>query len=76
MKPTISMDQALQLLDLSRDILAGRRPDPGDVARALVGLALDLAPVEELAPFLTEAAETRARLVADSLERTKFGGAP
>lgn len=70
----LDLGKALALLDLSRKIIAGEIVDPQEVARALVGLALDLAPVGLLSLHLTEEARKRADLVADLAEAAKFGG--
>jgi hypothetical protein len=43
-----------------------------EAAKELVMLALDLAPVEQLAPYLTDAAAKRGNEEADALEALKF----
>lgn len=69
-----SLADGLAVMDLARRIIAGDITDPKEIARALVGLALDHAPVAELAPYLDEEARRRADLVADLAEAAKFGG--
>lgn len=49
---------------------------PYDIARALIDLALALAPVDYLAEYLTAAARLRADAIADAAERAKLGPAP
>lgn len=46
---------------------------PADIARALIDLALALAPVEELQEYLTDTARARADAIADEAERVKVG---
>ena len=69
----LDIGKVLRLLDLSQRILGGQIVDPQQIARALVGLALDLAPVEYLAPYLTDEAQRRADLIADIAEAAKYG---
>jgi hypothetical protein len=47
-----------------------------DLARKLLDLALDLAPVEVLRMFLDEAAVRRQRAIADAAEVAKYAGKP
>ncbi|MCL2777619.1 MAG: hypothetical protein FWD73_06410 [Polyangiaceae bacterium] len=58
------------------DIQAGKIGGSGDAARKLVGLGLDLVPVEELRNYLTEEDMQRAERIADTLEHEKFGNEP
>ncbi len=46
---------------------------PLDIARALIDLALMLAPVDVLREHLTESARVRADAIADAAERAKVG---
>jgi hypothetical protein len=67
---------AIDLLVLDRLNRIGEMLDAGqkfEAAKELIELALDLAPVAELAPYLTEAAAKRANAEADALEALKFG---
>ena len=70
----ISLDQGIAILDLSRKVLRGELTDPKEVAQALLGFALDIAPVEDLAPYLSEEAKRRADAIVDTVETIKVGG--
>lgn len=70
----MTLAQGIALLDVSRKVLSGELTDPVQLSRALVGLALDLAPVEELAPYLTEEARRRADAAVDILEAVAVSG--
>jgi hypothetical protein len=59
------------LLDVGYRTLRGGQ-DPLNVARSLLDTALKLAPVEVLAPMLTDAARARADLIANIAEDLKF----
>lgn len=70
--PTLA--DGLALMDLAREIISGRMADQATIARTLIGLALDHAPVAELAPYLTDEARRRDDLAADLASAAKFGG--
>ncbi len=69
----MTLIQGLQLLDFARRVIAGEANHPSEIARALVGLALDLAPVDELQEYLSDAARVRADAIADAAQRMKVG---
>lgn len=60
------------LVRLGADIIAGDVTDGLAAARSLVGVALDLVPVEELRQYLTEGDRARADLAADMIEEAKL----
>jgi hypothetical protein len=66
-------DQIVALLTFAGNVIAGEIKTPADVARGLIGLALDLAPVDELAPYLTAEARRRDDLIVDAAEIAKVG---
>lgn len=63
---------ASKAADILKRIHAGEEPE--GVARDVVELGLDLVPIETLAKHLAASARYRANIVADELERRKFGG--
>lgn len=63
---------ASKAADLLRRIHGGDNPE--EIARDVVELGLDLVPIETLAKHLASSARYRANLIADELERRKFGG--
>lgn len=63
---------ASKVVRLAADILDGAAT-PGSVARTLVGIGLDVVPVEELRGHLDAAAVARAEAAADAAEAIKFG---
>lgn len=72
----MTLDQAAALIDVGLQVLRGAAVDKLAMARALVALALDLAPVESLRDYLTDAARKRDEAIADAAERLKFGPPP
>ena len=52
----------------------GDRSDAVEAARELTGLAIDMIPVNELKPFLTERDRIWADLAADVAEEIKLAG--
>lgn len=66
-------EQISRLLTFAGSVMIGELSTPEDVAKGLIGLALDLAPVEMLAPFLTAEARRRDDAIADALEAAKVG---
>ncbi len=69
----MTLVQGIALLDFARKVLAGDVTDPVEISRALVGLALDLAPVEDLKAYLTDAARQRDDAIVDAAEAIKVG---
>ncbi len=47
--------------------------NPWQIARALMDLALTLAPVDDLKEYLTDEGRRRADAIADAAERAKVG---
>lgn len=68
----ISLATAAQLTELAMSITAGTIT-VAEAARKLIGIGLDLVPVEDLKAFLTDEARKRADLAADLAEDVKFG---
>lgn len=69
----MTLDQALSLIALGLEISQGKLTDPQEIAHRVVALGLELVPVDQLSPFLTEAARRRADAIADAAERLKVG---
>jgi hypothetical protein len=69
----MTLVQGIALLDFARKVIAGDVNNPKEIARSLVGLALDLVPVEDLQEYLTDAARIRADNIADTLQAIKVG---
>lgn len=69
---SISSGTAARIIRIGLDVIEGQAPSPADVARAIVGIGLDLVPVEELRSYLTEEARRRGELAADAAEAIKF----
>lgn len=63
---------AIKVVRLAADIIDGSIPSPSEIARSLVGIGLDLVPVEELRGHLDAAAVARAEAAADAAEAIKF----
>jgi len=62
---------------LVANILDGKVDGPEDVARALIGAALDSGiPAEELREFLTEEARARQEALFEASKDAKYGPAP
>ena len=68
----IALETLSRLLRLGADVLEGRVLDGTGLTRALIGLGLDLVPVDELRAHLDAEAAARARALADVAEATKF----
>ena len=64
------------LIRIGANALDGTAPSPAEVARALVGVGLDLVPVAELRAYLTDEARRRDELAANLAEEAKLRGAP
>lgn len=71
---SISTGTVARIIRIGVDALEGQAPSAADVARAIVGVGLDLVPVEELRGYLTDEARRRGELAADVAEAAKFGG--
>jgi hypothetical protein len=56
------------------DLATGNRSDASAAAKELMGMAVDLVPVEDLKDFLTEHDRVFADLTADVLEQIKLEG--
>lgn len=67
------LERAGAIAALGQRIVRGEITTREELARALVGLALDDAPVELLREYLTNEAAARDDLVADVAERAKAG---
>lgn len=70
----INPEKAILLLRLAVDVVAGDRKDAAEVAREMMGLAVDMIPVEDLKPFLTDINRKFTDLEADVLEQIKLSG--
>lgn len=70
----MTLEQTAALLRLSADVVEGKITDPKEIASALVGVAVTLIPVNELAPFLATEAQKRVDAAVDELEKAKVGG--
>ena len=68
--PAAITAEAAQLV---ADIMGGRLTNYADIARRLVGLGLDLVPVEQLRIYLDEADRARAEHLANLAQMAKFG---
>jgi hypothetical protein len=68
----ITIDHGLKLLRLSERVLSGDLIAAPDLARELVSLGLDVAPVEDLRRALTEEAIKRDNVIVDEIQNLKF----
>lgn len=66
------VDQQLAIARFSYKVLTGEICSPAAVAKGLVGLAVDLVPVEYLSEWLSEESARRAQAIADSIEEAKL----
>lgn len=69
----MTLAQGIALLDFSRKVLSGEMNSPQEVARGLIGLALDIVPVNDLREHLTAEAAARADAIVDNLVAIKVG---
>lgn len=60
-----------RMLDIGYRLLRGGQ-DPLAIAREVLDLALEFAPVEVLSPMLSDAARARVEKIADIAEDLKF----
>lgn len=70
----IDPEKAILLLRLAVDVVAGDRKDAAEVAREMMGLAVDMIPVDQLKDFLTDREKKFTDLEADVLEQIKLSG--
>ncbi len=62
-----------RLAELILAALRGAVPTVVDIARALLGIALDFVPVDELRTYLDEEARARVDRQVDAIVTAKFG---
>lgn len=72
----IPVDKAVMLAKLAVDIVAGNKKDAVAVAVELVGAAVDMVPVDELKPYLTERHRAFVEATVDAAEELKLAGGP
>jgi hypothetical protein len=63
----------LRIIRLGAEVLEGNIPGPGDLARELVGIGLELVPADELREHLDAADQARIETAIDVLEDAKVG---
>ncbi len=62
------------LARLVADAIEGKIREPADIARALLGVAVTVAPVEDLRVYLDDAARARQDELYELARDRKFGG--
>lgn len=69
------VEGGLLLIQMGTELVAGRPVDALATAKKLMGIAIDLIPAAELAPFLTERDRVWADLAVDIAEAIKVDAA-
>lgn len=70
-----ALAHAATLARLAADVMDGTLSSAADVARALVGIGLELVPVEELKQYLTEEARKRQDVAFEAAKLAKWPNA-
>lgn len=68
-----ALGHAATLARLVADVIEGTLPTAADVARRLMGVGLDLVPVDELREYLDDEAKKRQEALYEAAGTAKFG---